>query len=436
MEMLQEYRYRFVQFWRRSLTFRMVSSFVAFALTALLIVLPLRAQQPVVLSILIPAPDVKPFPPVIAEFERQNPGVKINIVEGPNASNLVEDLYSSAFLLGDSPYDLLNMDITWVPKFAAAGWLQDISDILPQAEFAKFLQGDIEGGRYKGKLYRLPYRTDVGMLYYRSDLLQQAGLKPPETFQDLLQASKTIQGKNAAQWGYVWQGRQYEGLSAMFTEVLQGNGGFWINPQTNEVGLDRPESIDTVKFLLSTIQQGISPPGVNTYIEEDARRLFQSGNTLFMRNWPYAWDLLNGKESPVQGKVGIKPMIRAADARSGACQGGWGLGISSTTRHPQEARKVVQFFTSPEIQKQLSIAGAYLPTRRDLYSDRELLQRYEYFPLILKILENPALRPPIAQYAQASDILQRYLNATLSGQLSAEDAMRSAARETRTLLGA
>lgn len=435
MEMLQEYRHKFVQYWRRSLTFRMVSSIVAFSLTALLIVFPLRAQQPVVLSVLIPAPDVKPFPPVIAEFERQNPGIKINIVEGPNASNLVEDLYSSAFLLGDSPYDLLNMDITWVPKFAAAGWLQDISDIIPQSELAQFLQGDIEGGRYKGKLYRLPYRTDVGMLYYRSDLLQQAGLKPPETFQDLIQASKTVQGKNAAQWGFVWQGRQYEGLSAVFTEVLQGKGGFWINPQTNEVGLDRPESIDTVKFLVSTIQQNISPPGVNTYIEEDTRRLFQSGNTLFMRNWPYAWDLLNSDDSPVRGKVGIRPMVRAPNERSGACQGGWGLGISSTTRHPEEARKAVRFFTSPEIQKQLSIAGAYLPTRRALYNDQELLQRYEYFPLVLKILENPALRPPIAQYAQASDILQRYLNAVLSGQSSPEAAMQAAARETRSLLG-
>lgn len=436
MDMLQEYRYKLAQFWRRSLTFRIVGSLTAFVLTALLVILPLRAQQPVVLSILIPAPDVAPFPPLIKEFEQQNPGIKINIVEGPNSSNLVEDLYSSAFLLGDSPYDLLNMDITWVPKFAAAGWLQDISNILPQGELAKFLQGDIEGGRYKGKLYRLPYRTDVGMLYYRSDLLQQAGLKPPETFSDLIQASKTVQGKDAAQWGYVWQGRQYEGLSAMFTEVLQGNGGFWINPQTNEVGLDRPESIDTVKFLVSTIQQGISPPGVNTYIEEDTRRLFQNGNTLFMRNWPYAWDLLNKEDSPVRGKVGIKPMVRAANERSGACQGGWGLGISSTTRHPEEARKVVQFFTSPESQKKLAIAGAYLPTRRELYNDRELLQRYEYFPLILRILENPALRPPIAQYAQASDILQRYLNATLSGQISPEDAMRSAARETRSLLGA
>ncbi len=436
MEILQDYCDRVTQLWRRSRVFQIVSLVVTFTLTALLVILPLRAQQPVVLSILIPAPDVAPFPPVIAEFERQNPGVKINIVEGPNSSNLIEDLYSSAFLLGDSPYDLLNMDITWVPKFAAAGWLQNISDILPQSELTKFLPGDIEGGRYKGQLYRLPYRTDVGMLYYRSDLLEQAGLKPPETFADLLQASKTIQSKNAAQWGYVWQGRQYEGLSAMFTEVLQGNGGFWINPQTDEVGLDRPEAIDTVKFLVSTIQQGISPRGVNTYIEEDTRRLFQSGNTVFMRNWPYAWDLLNGKDSPVRGKVGIKPMVRAANQRSGACQGGWGLGISSTTQHPQEARKAVQFFTSFEIQKKLSIAGAYLPTRRDLYNDKELLQRYAYFPLILKILENPALRPPIAQYAQTSDILQRYLNAALSGQISPEDAMRSAARETRSLLGA
>jgi multiple sugar transport system substrate-binding protein len=388
----------------------------------------------VVLTFLMNAPEVPPFREVIKDFERENPGIRINMIEGPNASNLIEDLNTSSFLLGGSPYDLINLDITWVPKFAAAGWLKDMTDLVSQEELAKFLPGDINGGLYKGRLYRLPWRTDAGVLYYRKDLLEQAGLKPPETFSDLTQASTTLQQKNAAQWGYVWQGRQYEGVSAMFVEVLQGNGGFWVNPDNNQVGLDQPQSIDALKFLISTIQQNVSPGGVVNYQEDEARRIFQSGNTVFMRNWPYAWALLNADDSPVKGKVGIKPMVHAPNFDSASCLGGWGWGIASSSPHPEEAWKVVQYFTSPEVQKKLIMNTGYLPSRRALYNDPELLAKYDFFPLVLRALEKPALRPPIAQYAQASDILQRYLSAALSGRMNAEDAMRSAANETRALL--
>jgi multiple sugar transport system substrate-binding protein len=435
-KMLEDYTWKLINLWRRSLVFRSVSLLAAFALTALLVVLPLRAQQPVVLTFLMNAPEVPNLRPLITEFEKQNPGIRLNMVEAPNATNLVEDLNTSSFLLGSSPYDLINMDVVWTPKFAAAGWLRPLDDLIPQSELNQFLPGDVEASRYQGKLYRLPWRTDVGMLFYRTDLLEQSGLQPPETFSDLLQTSKTVQSKNAADWGYVWQGRQYEGVSAMFVEVLQGSGGFWVNPQNNEVGLDRPEAINALKFLISTIQQKVSPTGVSTYQEEEARLLFQSGNAVFMRNWPYAWALLNAKESPVRGKIGIKPMVHAEGQRSGACLGGWGWGISSTTQHPQEALKALQFFTSAYVQKNTTLVGGYLPARKALYNDRDILQKYSFFPLVLEVLQNPAPRPAIAQYAQASDILQRYLSSAISGRIPPEEAMQGAARETRSLLGA
>lgn len=435
MEMLEEYRYRFAQYWRSSIVFRTVSLLILFAIAALLIVLPVRSQ-PVVLTFLMNAPEVPNLRPLIAEFEKENPGIKLNMIEGPNASNLIEDLNTSAFLLGSAPYDLVNMDVTWVAKFAAAGWLRDLSNEVSQEQLNEFLPGDIEASRYQGKLYRVPWRTDAAMLYYRKDLLEQAGLQPPNTFDQLTQAAQKIQGQDKAQWGFVWQGRQYEGVAAMFVDVLTSNGGFWVNPQTKEVGLDRPEAIQALQFLRNTIDKGISPTGVSTYQEEEARLLFQSGNTVFMRNWPYAWALLNKEDSPVKGKVGIKPVVYAPGKESSACLGGWGWGISSTTPHPIEARKALDYFTGTKVQRTTTLSSGYLPSRKALYKDPEILAKYDFFPIALKALENPGLRPPIAQYAQASDILQRYLSAAISRRISPEEAMRSAARETRSLLGA
>jgi multiple sugar transport system substrate-binding protein len=284
-------------------------------LGSILIAWIVRAQQPITLRVLIPAPDAPPFEVMIAAFEEQNPGIRVEIIEGPNATNLVEDLYTSAFLLGDSPYDLINMDIVWTPKFAAAGWLMDLTDQVTEDDLAKFNSFDIEGGRYNDRLYRLPVRSDVGVLYYRTDLLEQGGFEPPKTFEDLMRISKALQANDVVPWGYVWQGRQYEGLVALFVEVLEGYGGFWINPETEAIGLDRPETIQAINFLRSTIQEGVSPPGVTTYQEEDTRRFFQSGRAAFLRSWPYVWALANQEGSAIQGKVGIQPMVPCSRRR-------------------------------------------------------------------------------------------------------------------------
>jgi multiple sugar transport system substrate-binding protein len=408
---------------------------IAIALGIILYAKIALTQQPVQLNVMMSALDAAQAQSVVQRFEEQNPNIQVNLIEGPNATNLVEDLYTSSFLLGDSPYDLIAMDVVWLPKFAAANWLIDLTDRIPEEELADFLPADLEGGRYEGRLYRLPYRTDAGMLYYRSDLLEQAGLEPPETFEDLLNASRTIQEAGGATWGYVWQGRQYEGLAAMFVEVLAGAGGYWINPETLEVGLDQPEAIEAINFLRTTIGDGVSPPGVTTYQEEEARRLFQGGNSVFMRNWPYAFPLGNSEESPIREQFGIKPMVHAQGQSGAGCIGGWGLGISNTTAHPDEALEVVRFFASEEAQKLMALENGYLPTRESLYSDSDILERYPYYSGLLEVVQNGVLRPPVAQYAQASDILQRYLSSALTGRTSPENAMRSAANETRTLLG-
>jgi multiple sugar transport system substrate-binding protein len=391
------------------------------------------AQQPVTISFLVRALEADQMQFLVEEFEEQNPDIRIDIVRGPNETDVVEDLYTSSFLLGDSPYDLVFADIVWIPKFAAANWLMDLSDRVSDEELEDFLDADVEAGRVEGGFFRMPFRSDVGMLYYRTDLLEEAGIDPPETFEDLIEASQTLQEDGIVPWGYVWQGLQYEGLAAGFVEVLEGHGGYWINPDTHEVGLDEPEAIEAVSFLRRLVDEGISPPGVTNYLEEDTLRVFRNGNAAFLRNWPYVWTELEQEGSDLQGRVALKPMVYAPGNSSGACQGGWGFGISATTPHPEEAWRVVEFFTSEESQRKFVIEHGYVPSRRSLFTDPEVLDAYDHYEDLLEVAEQAVLRPPIGQYSQASDILQRYLSAVISRQLTPEVAMRRAAGETRRL---
>jgi multiple sugar transport system substrate-binding protein len=397
--------------------------------------LTLWAQEPVTISFLVRAVEGDQLQTLADDFMAENPDIRVDIVRGPNAADSVENLYTTSFLLGDSPYDLIYSDVVWIPKFAAAGWLQDLSDRVSADELDEFLEADVAAGRYQGGLYRMPFRSAMGMLYYRTDLLDEVGAQPPETFEDLIAVSESIQSETDVPWGYVWQGLQYEGLITNFVEIISGYGGFWVNPDTFEVGLDQPPAIQAVEFLKAVIQEGITPPGVTNFLEEDSLRVFENGNAAFLRNWPYVWAEANKDGSPVQGKIALKPMVHAPDQNPAACLGGWGFGVSATTPHPEAAWRVVEYFTSQDAVKQFVLDNAYVPSRRALFNDADILDRYPHYEQLLQVAETTVPRPPVGQYAQLSDILQRYLSAAITDQMTPEAAMEAAAGETRRVLG-
>ncbi len=393
------------------------------------------SPQPVTVTFMVIASEAKKLEFLVDEFEAKNPGIKINLVYGPRTTNSVEDLYTGAFLLGDSPYDIVYADMIWASKFAAAGWLKDLSTWVSDQELEAFMPATVAAGQVENGFYWMPFVSGLGMLYYRTDLLKTAGLNPPETFEELVRQSQILQEKGLVDWGYIWQGFQYEGLITVFLEVLKGYGGFWIDADGQQIGLDRPSAINAAAFLRSLIEQEISPTDIANYVEFDTLRIFAGGKAAFLRNWPFAWQELNKPNSALKGKVAIKTMVHAPGQESGSSIGGWGFSMAKDTQHPDAAWRVIEFFSSEAAQRQFILVSGYVPVRRSLFTDPEILEKYPHYPEFLQIANQAVLRPPIRQYAQVSDILQRYLSAAITGQLSPEAAMKQAAGETQRTLG-
>ena len=394
---------------------------------------PPQASGPprVELSVLMDADVNGDWHAFIDEFEKLNPGVHINYVEGPSETNAREDLYVTSLLGGQAVYDLIYADVVWVPKFAAAGWLEDVTDRWPAERWNEFIPGAVEGGKYKGRIYRVPQDMDVGMFFYRRDLLEAANELPPENFDDLVRVAQKLQRPEQL-WGYVWQGKQYEGLICDFMEVLTGFGGFWINADTNEVGLDRPEAVRAVEWMHDTIRRTkISPPGSTSYTEEDSRRIFQAGRAIFLRNWPYVWITSQQAGSSVIGKVGIKPMPASPNGRPAATLGGWGMSIARNSRHKEEAWKFCEYVSAlPQVMRVQAHRGSPPALKAFYENSNDPASRDIY-----RVMETAVVRPRIPQYAQASDIVQRYVSAALTGRMTPAAAMNAAAKETRLLLG-
>ncbi|HEY9671206.1 MAG TPA: ABC transporter substrate-binding protein [Waterburya sp.] len=407
-------------------------------LMVLILLLTWPVTPPVNLTLVVPAFEATYWSSLIHDFEAKNRNIRISLVEVKNRqgdlTEKLKEFYTINFQSGNA-YDLIYMDVIWISEFADRGWLLDLSERISRHELAKFLESDVIAGRYQGKLYRIPFRSDFGLLYYRKDLLEKAKLLPPKTFQELLKTSQALQKRRLAPWGYLWQGREYEGLSAMFVEVLQGYGGFWIKPASREVGLDRLEAIAAVKFLVNTMEQKISPVEVVSYSEDESFTQFQQGHAVFLRGWPYMWTQANAPDSPIQGNVGIQAMTLHAKYRSGGgCNGSWGLGIAKTSKHPNQAWKAIAYLTSAKVQHKFTLETGYIPSRKTLLNDPKILRKYPHFPQLSQALQHSVLRPPIPEYARASEILQRYLNQALRRESSPEEAMKAAASETRQLL--
>ena len=386
------------------------------ALLAVVVTAAVALGQAVELRVLMEPDGRGVWREVFEEFHRRNPDIRVRPVEGPASTDVREDLYVNSLLAGSRDFDLVYADTIWIPKFAAAGWLADLTDRWPAEKWAEFSEAALEGGTYRGRIYRVPTQLNGGILYFRKDLLDRLGVSPPRTYEEL---EKISQSADSPQTAFVWQGKQYEGLTCNFLEVLRGHGGFWI--ENGEVGLDRPEAEKALEFLRRSVGT-ISPAGVTTYAEEESRLLFQSGRALFLRNWPYVSNLL-AREKP-GFEVGIAPLPAPTF-------GGAGFAIVQSSPAQEAAWRFLEFVSSPETVQLLYERGGVQPARKAFYETTKDPRQKDLYDALRLVKPRPAL----PQYAQASDILQRQVSAALTGQKTPREALRQAARETRRLLG-
>lgn len=390
----------------------------------------LAGPRPVEVSVLMPAPFADATAPLVAGFNRTHRDLQIAVTRGPLDTEALSDLAISSLLLGDTPYDLLLMDVTWTPKYAAAGWLEPLEPLLGDQAMAGMAAGAQLGNAFGGHLWRLPLLADMGLIYWRTDLMAQ----PPSSLQELAAIAAELQARGSVSWGYVWQGRQYEGLSCVFLEVLRAFGGQWLQAGPSDEGqagaqaaLDSPSAIAAAAWLRGLVRSGVTPAAVANVSESESLQIFGAGEAAFMRNWPYAWRELQKPGSAVAGKVGVVSLGEGT-------QGSWGFSLLRGSAHPAEAAAVMQWFTGEAVGRDLAERFGYTPVWSSLLSDPELEAQLPLLPVLRQALERTALRPLTPVYAQLSDTLQRQLSALITGAVTPAEAMATAQRQSSLIL--
>jgi trehalose/maltose transport system substrate-binding protein len=336
-------------------------------------------------------------------------------------------LYRQLFAAKSTDIDVLQIDLVW------PGLLKDhLLDLSPftRGEERKHFQTLVDGNTVNGRLVAMPWYTDAGVFYYRKDLLTHYQQAVPSTWKEFSDIAKRIQTAERARGnpdfhGFMFQGKADEGLTCHALEWIAGSGGGQVLSDSGEITVRNKAAAAALDMAASWIGH-ISPLGVLNHEPEDSRGVFQSGNALFMRNWPYAWALMQKDDSPVKDKVGIAPMpgLQAAGGRSAV--GGWQLGVSRYSKNPELAADLVLYMTSAAVQRERAIAGAFNPTRPTLYEDKEVIAANPHMPALSAIIAKGVIRPSTVtglKYPQVSQSVWYAAHDVLSGRMNGEEAV-------------
>jgi multiple sugar transport system substrate-binding protein len=370
---------------------------------------------------------------VIAGWNERYPGQKVTVLLLPESANdqlaqLVANLQAKSDL-----YDVIDMDVIWTAEFASNGWIIP----LPQSKFPElgdFLKPAVDTAMYQGRLYAVPDYSNADLLYYRSDILAEAGKRPPATWDQLRQLAETVAPKYGL-YGYAGTFAPYEGLTVNFAAAVQSAGGSILSADGTKVTVDSPQALNGLEFLVNGFRQGWIPEVALTYEEESAQAAFEAGKFLFMDNWPDVYAALSvpGPANKVYGKFGVVA-LPGPDGTGSSSLGGANLAISAYSQHQQTALAFIKYMTDLPNEKEMLKQGSFPPVWTELYTNKSLAQSYRYLPVLEQAINSAQPRPAITNYDQASLAISSAVYQALTRQKKPQQALAEMAAQLTQII--
>ena len=332
----------------------------------------------------------------IDNFNASQDKYVVEWVDMSNDSGAMKDALKTSLSAGSADYDVISMDVCWAGEFAAAGYIQPIDEMIKSSglKISDFNAGSMSAGTYNAKTYALPFFPDLGVLFFRKDIVSEDDaaklVAGNYTFTDLLAMAEKYKGKEGTTEGYLFQAKQGECLVCNTAEFTAG----WTNI---EGGLKEFKALTDSKA---------TPADILNYAEGETEA-FMNGVAVFARNWPY----MKGCDTTLtDDQIGYAPLP------GGSCVGGWLLGINKNSANAEGAFEFIKYLAS-EGQIVQATDGGHLPGYTAALNDSSVLAKN---PMLTdagfqKALSTTVSRPVSSNYAEASDAIQIAVHAYLSG---------------------
>jgi trehalose/maltose transport system substrate-binding protein len=352
------------------------------------------------------------FAAMVKKFNDANSNAKVKLIELPTSADQQRAQQVQRLRAKSSECDVLGIDTIWTAEYASQGWIYDVTDVMNSRK-SEFIGSTVASAKYQGKYWAIPFNTNAGFLYYRSDQIKTA----PKTWQQVYSDAK-------AHNGLVYQGARYEGLTVNFLELLYSAGGKAISDDGKKATIDSPEAKSVLTFMQNGIKDGAVPRAVSTYMEEESRRAFESSKASLERQWPYAYVL--GNQAAIKGKFKITTLPGWEDKPASGVIGGYNLAISAYSKNPGTALAFADFVTQPKQQEYMAAKTSLPPTLSEAYNAPSVKKALPFASELKKAVEQAKPRPISPVYPQISEaIFNNVYNALWSGT-SVDSALKKA----------
>jgi multiple sugar transport system substrate-binding protein len=305
----------------------------------------------------------------------------------------------------DTGMDVLGLDVTWTQEFASADWIREWTG-QDKAEVEQgTLAGPLDTARYQGKLYGAPKHTNVQLLWYRTDLVQE----PPKTWDDMISAARELKDQGKP-YQFLTMGAQYEGLVVLYNTLAASAGGKILSDDGKQAVMDdgTVKALDQLKRIATS---GVTSPSFSNATEDPVRLEFQAGNGAFQVNWPFVYPALQEADPELAKNVkwARVPGIDA-DTPSKVTIGGANMAVSAYSKHPEESFEAARCLRNAKNQKFSAVNDGVPPTIEQVYDDPEMDEAYPMKETILEALKEPATRPLTPAYQSISTVMSAILS--------------------------
>ena len=375
----------------------------------------------------------------LQQFTRET-GIRVSLLPSPESARQRLALWRELLETGASVPDVYGIDVIWPGMLA-----EYFVDLKPYFANEVSLQFPpiTAGFTVDNKLVAMAYRADIGLLYYRTDLLRQYGYhEPPRTWDELETMAARIQAGERAKgrkqfWGFVWQGAADEVLTCDALEWQAAEGGGRIIEENQVISVNNPQAIRAWQRAAHWVGS-ISPPGVVGYREWDSLNVWVAGDAAFMRNWPSAYVDSQAVGSAIRNKFDTALLPGGTAGRVGTF-GGWGLAVSRFSAHPREALALVRYLTRRDVQVRRSRLLSQPPTLPELYNLPEVSEPNPRFDLLNQAFRTgTVLRPSNVTGNKYQDVTDAYIQAVhsvLTGEKRAPEAAATLEKELVRITG-